>query len=220
MDLKASNGPAARATGQAAQSQTNGLIILRWGANTSSGPRPENQDYYGVPSNGDQGLQRFGVLLVVCDGVGGSAGGDEAARIAVTETQRSFYSSEGPTISPRERLEWSIQRANQAILRCAAQTGHHQMATTIVAACVFGEHLYIAYAGDSRAYVLRRGRLRLLTTDHSVVAEEANRGLIALSEAEQAKYRNVVTRSLGAVANNQVDHRLETLKPGDRVLLY
>ncbi|MCX7937974.1 MAG: protein phosphatase 2C domain-containing protein, partial [Thermoflexales bacterium] len=146
------------------------------------------------------------------------AGGREAAQIAATVTQQSFYSTDGPT-APRERLEWAIQRANKAILEHAERSRQYQMATTIVAACALGDQLFVAYAGDSRAYLFRRSRLRLLTSDHSAVVEDANRGLIAMSATGQASYRNIVTRSLGAAANSQVDHRLEVLKPGDRVLL-
>ncbi|MCS6909556.1 MAG: protein phosphatase 2C domain-containing protein [Anaerolineales bacterium] len=201
--------------------QTNGPrtpVSVQWGAHTDRGPRPDNQDSYSLPRDAKQDDRRFGTLVVVCDGVGGAAGGRDAAQIAATVSQQAFYSADGPT-SSRERLEWAIQQANQAIIRHAERSHQPHMATTIVAACVQADHLYIAYAGDSRAYIFRKGRLRLLTSDHSAVAEDANRGLIAMSETAQAGYRNIVTRSLGAIANSQLDHRLEVLKPGDRVLL-
>ncbi len=193
-------------------------ISLQWGAHTNRGPRPENQDSYSLPNQAEQDKCQFGVLLVVCDGVGGAVGGSEAAQVAASASQSAFYSSDGPA-SPRERLEWAIGQANEEILRIAERRHQPQMATTIVAACVQDDRLYIAYAGDSRAYIFRGGRLRLLTSDHSAVIEDANRGLIAMSDVDRVNYRNIITRSLGPAANGQLEHRLESLRPGDRVLL-
>ncbi|WP_255464558.1 PP2C family protein-serine/threonine phosphatase [Candidatus Roseilinea sp. NK_OTU-006] len=193
-------------------------VSLQWGAHTNRGPRPDNQDSYSLPNAAEQNKRQFGVLVVVCDGVGGAAGGGEAAQVAASASQDAFYRSDGPT-SPRERLEWAIGQANEAILQIAEHRHQPQMATTIVAACVQGDRLYIAYAGDSRAYIFRGGRLRLLTSDHSTVVEDANRGLIAMSDVARVSYRNIITRSLGPAANGQLDHRLELLRPGDRILL-
>ncbi|MDW8396749.1 MAG: protein phosphatase 2C domain-containing protein, partial [Anaerolineae bacterium] len=192
--------------------------VLRWGAHTDRGPRPDNQDSFSLPPNNERDIHRLGALLVVCDGVGGASGGREAARMAATLTQQSFYSANDPT-NPRERLKHAIDFANRAIQEQAERSRQPQMATTIVAACVLGNHLYIAYAGDSRAYLFREDRLTALTVDHSAVVEDAFRGLVAMSATAQANYRNIVTRSLGAGTNSQLDYRLEVLQPGDRVLL-
>jgi protein phosphatase len=96
------------------------------------------------------------------------------------------------------------------------------MGTTVTAAAVAtdGRALQLAHVGDSRAYLLREGELRQLTTDHTVVAEAVERGLLTRRQAAAHPQRGVVTRAVGLDPDVQIDlpEPLE-LAAGDQVLL-
>jgi hypothetical protein len=81
------------------------------------------------------------------------------------------------------------------------------------------QHVVIAHVGDSRAYLLRDGRLQALTRDHTIVEELVERGLLAAEEAERHPYKNVLSRNLGARPETRVDCLELELRPGDRLLL-
>jgi hypothetical protein len=77
----------------------------------------------------------------------------------------------------------------------------------------------IAHVGDSRAYLLRAGRLQAVTRDHTVVEELVDRGLLSAEDAERHPYKNVLSRNLGSRAETRVDVVELALRPGDRLLL-
>jgi hypothetical protein len=94
------------------------------------------------------------------------------------------------------------------------------MGTTCVACMLVDPtHALVAHVGDSRAYLLRGGRLQTLTRDHTIVEELVDRGLLSPDEAERHPYKNVLSRNLGARAETRVDLVELELKPGDRLLL-
>jgi protein phosphatase len=73
--------------------------------------------------------------------------------------------------------------------------------------------------GDSRLYVMRNGRLQLMTEDHSLVMDQVRRGLITMAEAERSNIQNILTRALGTEPEVQVDVQDHPLMPGDVLLL-
>jgi protein phosphatase len=93
------------------------------------------------------------------------------------------------------------------------------MGTTAVAAVVRGRELYVANVGDSRAYLLRNGKLTQVTRDHSFVQEQIEAGILTPEEARTHPQRNVVTRALGSKPDVQVDTFGGKLEPGDTLLL-
>ncbi|MBA3542023.1 MAG: serine/threonine-protein phosphatase, partial [Deltaproteobacteria bacterium] len=96
----------------------------------------------------------------------------------------------------------------------------HGMGTTAVACLVLDPRkVVIAHVGDSRAYLLRNGRLMALTRDHTIVEELVVRGLLSADEADRHPYKNVLSRNLGAGATCRVDLLELDLQPGDRLLL-
>ena len=140
------------------------------------------------------------VLLAVADGVGGSSGGEIASGAAVESLAASFAAPRSKQ-NARAALASAVQHANAEVLRRSAEHGHPQAASTLVAVAVRGREACIANIGDSRAYLVRRGTSRQITTDHS--------GGPASS----------ITRFLGDARGVQPDIFVETLEPGDRLVL-
>jgi PPM family protein phosphatase len=81
------------------------------------------------------------------------------------------------------------------------------------------QRVVIAHVGDSRAYLLRDGRLQVLTRDHTIVSELVDRGLLTAEEGERHPYKNVLSRNLGAKPETRIDCLEVALRPGDRLLL-
>jgi PPM family protein phosphatase len=180
----------------------------------------------------DVGLARSGnedshlrgrTVFAVADGLGGHRGGEVASAMAVEPLAaldgRDFAAAD----QAAEALTGAIRAANQAILRRGrADPELWGMGTTVTAAAVAaGRVLQLAHVGDSRAYLLRAGApLRQLTTDHTVVAEAVERGLLTRQQAAVHPQRGVVTRAVGLDPDVPVDlpEPLE-LEPGDQVLL-
>lgn len=140
------------------------------------------------------------VLLAVADGVGGSSGGEIASAVTV-DTIDAAFATPGPHRNTRSDLAAAIQRANEAVLRRSAELGHPQAASTLVAAAIRGRECCVANVGDSRAYLIRRGTSRQITTDHAGGPEGS------------------ITRFLGDARGVQPDIFVETLRSGDRLVL-
>ena len=158
-------------------------------------------------------------LYAVLDGMGGASAGDIAsskARDVVHEYVRARRSAMGP----RQLLEAAINAASAAVHGEAQRRRDRRgMGTTVVACLIDGRRATIAHVGDSRAYLLRDGRLHRLTNDHTIVAELVARGAIQPDEADRHAYKNVLSRNLGAKATAAVDVNEIELAPGDRLLL-
>ena len=112
-----------------------------------------------------------------------------------------------------------MQSANADV--CSrGQVSQTDMGTTVVTWLLTAEgQCLIAHVGDSRAYRLRAGELRRLTTDHSMVQQMVDEGLIGEAEAQTAPNRNVITRALGLAMKVEVDVRSWVHVPGDLYLL-
>jgi protein phosphatase len=93
------------------------------------------------------------------------------------------------------------------------------MGTTIVAMVRLGDRAVIGHVGDSRAYLLREGRLQRLTNDHSWVSEQVRLGLLSDEEADRHPMRNIITRALGNREDLDVDVAEHAVLPGDIFLL-
>lgn len=159
-----------------------------------------------------------GQLYVVADGVGGHLAGELASKLATEIIQEHYYADPAPDVTAS--LQAAIQIADEHICQEAgAKLKQHGMSTTITAAVLRGDQLIIANVGDSRAYLIRQGRARQATVDHSWVEEQIQFGLITREEAAHHPHRNIITRSLGSNAELQIDIFEEHVEPGDSVLL-
>lgn len=171
-------------------------------------------------------------LFVVADGMGGHAAGEVASRIAVESIEDFItYTSNDKEITwPFEfdetlsmagnRLKSAIQTAHAKVLEATSQKKEFQgMATTVVAVLVEDGKAQVAHVGDSRAYMVREGKLIQLTSDHSWVNEQLRTGAITSQQARNHPYRNIVTRALGGPNPVDVDVSEEPLQKSDIILL-
>ena len=160
-------------------------------------------------------------LYVVLDGMGGANAGDVASQTARDMIAEFVRNNRRVAQTGRVLLDAAIQAASKAVHQAAtSRHDRHGMGTTVVACLVESEHrAVIAHVGDSRAYLLRGGRLIQLTRDHTIVAELVDRGAISADEADQHAYKNVLSRNLGSKPECKVDFNELDVKPGDRILL-
>lgn len=177
------------------------------------GGRTENQDTYGGIADGDL------VVLTVCDGMGGMAGGQTASNTAVREIIKQLTSSPTDQINANI-VRRAVEQANEAIYRYAEQTPQLRgMGTTATVAVITPQALYLAHVGDSRIYLLRKGKKAFRTTDHSRVFEMVMQGVMTEEQARQSSFSNIITRALGARPFVEVDTHTLPYKKGDRLVL-
>ena len=159
-------------------------------------------------------------LYAVLDGMGGANAGDVASGIA-RDTVREIVAARRGQLPPRGLLEAALNAGSGAVFSAAQRNRErHGMGTTAVACLIVDPgHAVVAHVGDSRAYLLRAGRLQALTRDHTIVEELVERGVLSADDAEHHPYKNVLSRNLGARAETRVDVVELELRPGDRLLL-
>lgn len=152
-------------------------------------------------------------LYVVADGMGGHRGGDVASQVAV-ETMEQLEGND------RGSLADHVRGANHAVWERSNEDQRLSgMGTTLTAVRFDGDAVALAHVGDSRAYLMRDGSLRKLTTDHTLVERMLRSGEITEAEAEVHPHRNVMTRALGTDEQVEVDEDSVSLTDGDRLLL-
>jgi len=180
--------------------------------------REINEDSFAVPEGLDPMLiAKKGLLYIVADGMGGHKAGKTASLMATRTVMSKYYSDPSPDVA--QSLERAIQTANAEIYNKAQSPGYEGMGTTLVAAVVKGNWLFVANVGDSRAYLIRGRKIKQITQDHSQVAEQVRAGLLTAEEARHHKFRNIITRSVGTKPKVEVDLFREKIRPGDTVLL-
>jgi PPM family protein phosphatase len=158
-------------------------------------------------------------VFVVADGLGGLPGGEVASRIAARRIGEALVRLDRTAPSEPEVLA-AVRGANRAVLEKAADDPRlADMGTTVVLALGLEDSFLVAHVGDSRAYLLREGRLSALTQDHSVVQELLDAGRITAEAARHHPQRNVVTRILGHGGGGEPDLQTVEARPGDRLLL-
>jgi PPM family protein phosphatase len=155
-------------------------------------------------------------FFAVADGMGGAKAGEVASAIAA-----GTFEGEADSGEPAEaQLARILREANRRIYDLAVKDESHRgMGTTLTAAMVHGDEISFAHVGDSRAYVLRRGDLEQLTSDHSLVAELERSGQISPEAAEHHPQRSIITRALGPEPEVEVDTYTVTGRDGDLFLL-
>jgi len=159
-------------------------------------------------------------LFVVADGLGGYVGGATASAIAVN-CIGDFYKTESHKFPDLEALVISsIAYAHSAIRTAASERNVlKRMATTVVVTAVRDNALVIANVGDSRAYLLKYGRLRRVTTDHSATVDLIDKDLPYKGDERSHRFRNMLTRALGSSLNAEPTVFRSTVNDFDQILL-
>ncbi len=158
-------------------------------------------------------------LWAVADGAGGHGAGDVASAETIAALAAIPAGLTAAELLAQVRLR--LQAVHRDLRRRAAagQGGDGLIAATVVVLLSRGGHVACLWAGDSRAYRLRRGELTRLTRDHSLVQELVDSGALAPEAMERHPQANVVTRALGAGEELELDKVLGVTEPGDLYLL-
>ena len=238
------NGPHAAAGGPSPRSVSS-LIRIDVSALSHTGHhRANNEDHYFVakaaraldtlmtslpPGDLPEHSEEINYIMIVADGMGGHAAGEVASRMAITRLIKLALDvpnwilrvDEGFAREIADRSRSRVQKVGSMIVeegqRDPALKG---MGTTLTVARSMGRDLMITHVGDSRAYLLRGGRLHRLTRDHTYAQLLVDIGELDPADVANSRHRHVLTNALGGATDDvQVDIDRVGLKNGDRVLL-
>jgi protein phosphatase len=174
---------------------------LEVGAHSETGyVRSENQDRM-------SGTQvPLGQLYIVADGMGGHNGGALAAELTVHGLQQ--YIGEAPAdVSVKEAIQTAFTKTNETVYRQAhaGDPTTEDMGSTAVLVLISGQVARVAHVGDSRAYLYRKGQLKQLTTDHTIVQKMVQAGMLKPAEAFNHPNASVLDRAIGNKPSVEVD---------------
>ncbi|MBR6376169.1 MAG: Stp1/IreP family PP2C-type Ser/Thr phosphatase [Oscillospiraceae bacterium] len=189
-----------------------------WGLTDPGLVRTQNQDYYLL-----QKLGTYDLAAVVCDGMGGARSGNVASRLAAEVFTEEVKRGYRPGMTQEQAdylLRTAVSIANTAVYENAQLNPDMKgMGTTLVAVLVLGKHAYFANVGDSRAYLMNRQGIRLVTVDHSLVELMVQRGELSSEQAKSYPGKNFITRAVGTEKSVACDLFVASLRPGDCILL-
>jgi serine/threonine protein phosphatase PrpC len=209
--------------------ETDGVRLLAYGTTHVGMVRTNNEDAYIIADlNAADGatvewkeprpVGDQGVLLAVSDGMGGAAAGEIASAITV-ESLRSWLGEEHGQRGTDELIEEAVVEANRNVFDAAQDAERQGMGATLTAMVVRGTFAYVAEVGDSRAYIIRNGRIRQVTRDQSYVQQLVDQGLITREQAEESPYKNVILQAMGQRAHVDVALCRVELRRDDHFLL-
>ncbi|HEV8598291.1 MAG TPA: protein phosphatase 2C domain-containing protein [Gemmatimonadales bacterium] len=235
--------PAPPNTGTAVQPKPRDEDLDFFGITDKGKVRPDNQDHFLVttlhktmrvhvtslpnPELLELPSQRIASVGMVCDGVGGHAGGEAASRSAVeaiagyvTHTMQCFFTSErGDSDEFLESLREAATRSHELIAQHAQESGDRKgMATTLTMFVAVWPNLYLLQVGDSRGYLFRNGTLTQLTRDQTMAQDLLDSGVLSPEQAARSPYAHVLSSSLGGATWVPEVSRFD-LKLGDILLL-
>ncbi len=198
------------------------MLDLQFGQASDFGKvRTNNEDAMGtfVPASRQQ-TRSHGYLFVVADGVGGFDLGEVASATAVSVLAKEFAEAQADTML-LALLPRLVQHANAAVHDCMLQPQYRskRMATTLVACAIRYDQAVVSHVGDSRCYLVRNGRARQITQDHTLVNEQRKVGLISAEEIASSDSRHVLLRSLGPELFVSPETTAVSLQAGDTLVL-
>ncbi len=166
-----------------------------------------------------------GSLFMVADGMGGAAAGELASAMAAQVIYQHLATAwtNDPEVTATRfafRMKEAVELANQRIYLYAREHPDVRgMGTTVTAAGVFGDELYLTQIGDSRGYLVRNGEAFQLTKDQSLTQRLVDAGELTEEEAEQSERRNIILQALGPDPRVKVDLSRQRLRRGDTLIL-
>lgn len=188
---------------------------------SSPGPaRENNEDFVGFwqPETLEEKRIR-GAVAVIADGVGGLHFGEVASRLAVETALKTFREAPGEQ-TPQQLLTQMFNAANLAVYDKGMENhGESRMATTLAIVVLRNNEIVVGNVGDSRVYLVRKGEIRQLSTDHTYTGMQQKFGMISEQEAKMSENRSILTRSVGHEPVIRVDVESSTIFKGDRVVL-
>lgn len=159
-----------------------------------------------------------GVLLVVSDGMGGAAAGEVASALSIDAVLSGMLRAVRDKPGDGETLRRVIEQASDKVFEAGKRPDRHGMGATLTAVLVNGMTAYVAQIGDSRAYLMRRGRIGQVTHDQSYVQMLVDAGVMTEEEASSSPKKNIVLQVMGQEAVRVVLGRI-SLQSGDRLLV-
>jgi PPM family protein phosphatase len=214
-----------------------GITVEICGGSDIGRVRSRNEDHFLIadvttsreshdsPTDAHADLMNHGVLAVVADGMGGAAAGDVASQMATSQiyshvVERWSREIEHTGARLASLLKEALEEANDHIhVYASSRKDLRGMGTTATAAGLFGDHVYLAHVGDSRAYLVRQGQARQLTRDHSLIQRLVESGDLTEEEAARGGRRNALLQALGPAPGVMVDLTYRQLRRGDVLLL-
>ncbi|HBL84022.1 MAG: hypothetical protein A2Y17_05710 [Clostridiales bacterium GWF2_38_85] len=167
--------------------------------------RKSNQDYFKTAIIGNSDV------AVLCDGMGGAAGGAVASKLAADSFMEYIENNSNKITDNKEDIKKLMldagDTAHHSVYKCACEYSELDgMGTTLVACIIKNKILHIINAGDSRLYIINKNEIKKITRDHSLVQELLERGKITAEEARTHPYRNYIMRALGTEENLSYDY--------------
>ncbi|HSQ27025.1 MAG TPA: protein phosphatase 2C domain-containing protein [Anaerolineales bacterium] len=190
---------------------------LKIAANTDPGMSGKiNEDRYSVAAfRLEDKSTAPSVFALVADGIGGHRAGEIAAELAIETINHHIQASDAS--KPLETLHQAIQLANKKIYSEAESDPQKKgMGSTCACCWVIGNKLYTAYLGDSRIYLLRKGKLQQISNDHTWIQSALDAGVITPDQAKGHTHAHIISRYLGSQNNVEPDTRL-SLETGESV---
>jgi len=175
-----------------------------------------------MESDREQLVGERGTVLGVCDGMGGAAAGEVASQLAVDIIYERLADN-GPPADHNELARRLVEAVEEAGIRifneARADRTRRGMGTTATVAALMDSRLFVAQVGDSRAYILRNGRLVQVSRDQSLVNQLIEAGQLTEEEAETFEHNNIILQALGTAETVQVDLTYVDLRRGDILML-
>jgi protein phosphatase len=188
-------------------------LVLHVGSYTDQGLRPNNEDRFVVDLVHN--------IFLVADGMGGQERGEQASGMAADIIPRVVQDRLAALDQASDAVRRALAEANEAIINAGkTQPEGRRMGTTAVLALRQADQMYVAGLGDSRAYLIRDGKVEQLTVDHSVAQALVASGALTPEEARHSPYQHVLHKFLGCAGLNEgAEVRPLTPQAGDRLLL-
>jgi PPM family protein phosphatase len=210
-------------------SATPQVVVEAFGKTDIGRVRPHNEDTFSVADlTTDQpypvsSMARFavgarGVLVAVSDGMGGAAAGEVASALVV-ESLRDYLDDECREADILASIKCAVEETNREVWEAASETGRKGMGATLTAVVIHRALAHIAQVGDSRAYLIRGGRISRITKDQSYVEFLIDAGMITREEAENSPYKNVILQAMGVRPEVQIGLGRLAMRRGDTFLL-
>jgi len=187
--------------------------LVSFGKSDSGLKRLENEDAFVVkPELG---------FCLLADGIGGAAAGDLASRTFAETALEVLTKAEAQSEQERRAsVQEAFRLAHERIQGCVKENPHYRgMGCTAELVVFYDESCILGHVGDSRTYLLRKGELKQLSRDHSIVQDQIDQGLITAADARKHPLRNVILRAVGVDDSLEVDILSGKTLPGDIFLL-